>query len=369
MSFEVYIHIPFCVRKCGYCDFLSGPADRETMERYTDALIREIRALEGGQVRSVYIGGGTPTLLEDRELYRILDELHKHFSFTPGAEISIEANPGTLSWEKLSALKAAGANRLSIGLQSADEEELRLLGRIHTYEDFRQSLSTARACGFDNISTDLMFALPGQKLSVWQKTLRTVASLGLEHISAYGLTIEEGTPFAARHYALPGEDEWYGMYEAAHEILSENGYLPYEISNFSLPGRQCRHNEGYWTRVDYLGAGLGAASLWKGRRFTNTRDMARYLEYSSSPDRIREGTEVLSREDEMSETMFLGLRLTRGVEEAAFRMTFGVSMEQVYGEALKTHLELGTLEKKDGYVRLTKKGIPVSNAVMSDFVL
>ncbi len=369
MRFELYVHIPFCVRKCGYCDFLSAPADPETMEKYVDALVREIRAAGGGTVCTAYLGGGTPSLLTEKQIIRILDELHRQFSFTPDAEITMEANPGTLSWKKLCAMKEAGVTRLSIGLQSVWDWELSLLGRIHTFGDFRQSLSTARTCGFDNISADLMFALPGQTLPLWQETLRIAAGLGLEHISAYGLMIEEGTPFASRHLELPDEELWYAMYESAGEVLSGFGFQPYEISNYAREGRQCRHNIGYWTRVDYLGLGLGAASLWKGERFSNTRNLEKYLTWSACPDTIRENREILSVEDEMSETMFLGLRLRRGVEEEAFFRRFGKTTDDVFGEAVRTHTGFGTLERRNGFLRLTPKGIPVSNAVMSSFLL
>lgn len=371
-SMEIYIHIPFCAKKCEYCDFLSGPAGGKEQRAYVQALLKEIRAAEEGQGRSVssiFIGGGTPSLLKEDLLGSILNEIYKKFNLEPGAEISIEVNPGTVSSKKLEAYRRMGINRLSIGLQSTDDRELKTLGRLHNYAQFLETYQAAGNAGFDNINIDLMSALPDQTYEGWVANLRRTAELSPAHISAYSLIIEEGTPFAMRELNLPDEETEYRMYEDTAAILEEYGYEQYEISNYAKKGRRCRHNVGYWTRCDYLGLGLGAASLWGKKRFSNTADMEEYLRNSAFPGRIRLMEPVVSREDEMAEFMFLGLRMTEGVSEAAFRQGFGVEMREIYGEVLKKYTGMELLEEKDGRIFLTRKGIHVSNSVMSDFLL
>lgn len=371
-SMEIYIHIPFCAKKCEYCDFLSGPAGGKEQRAYVQALLKEIRAAEEGQGRSVssiFIGGGTPSLLKEDLLGSILNEIYKKFNLEPGAEISIEVNPGTVSSKKLEAYRRMGINRLSIGLQSTDDRELKTLGRLHNYAQFLETYQAAGNAGFDNINIDLMSALPDQTYEGWVANLRRTAELSPAHISAYSLIIEEGTPFSMRELNLPDEETEYRMYEDTAAILEEYGYEQYEISNYAKKGRRCRHNVGYWTRCDYLGLGLGAASLWGKKRFSNTADMEEYLRNSAFPGRIRLMEPVLSREDEMAEFMFLGLRMTEGVSEAAFRQGFGVEMREIYGEVLKKYTGMELLEEKDGRIFLTRKGIHVSNSVMSDFLL
>ena len=371
-SMEIYIHIPFCAKKCEYCDFLSGPAGGKEQRAYVQALLKEIRAAEEGQGRSVssiFIGGGTPSLLKEDLLGSILNEIYKKFNLEPEAEISIEVNPGTVSLKKLEAYRRMGINRLSIGLQSTDDRELKTLGRLHNYAQFLETYQAAGNAGFDNINIDLMSALPDQTYEGWVTNLRRTAELSPAHISAYSLIIEEGTPFALRELNLPDEETEYRMYEDTAAILKEYGYEQYEISNYAKKGKRCRHNVGYWTRCDYLGFGLGAASLWGNKRFSNTADMEEYLKNSAFPERIRLMEPVLSREDEMAEFMFLGLRMTEGVSEAAFRQEFGVEMREIYGEVLKKYTDMKLLEEKDGRIFLTRKGIHVSNSVMSDFLL
>ena len=371
-SMEIYIHIPFCAKKCEYCDFLSGPAGGKEQRAYVQALLKEIRAAEEGQGRSVssiFIGGGTPSLLKEDLLGSILNEIYKKFNLEPEAEISIEVNPGTVSLKKLEAYRRMGINRLSIGLQSTDDRELKTLGRLHNYAQFLETYQAAGNAGFDNINIDLMSALPDQTYEGWVTNLRRTAELSPAHISAYSLIIEEGTPFALRELNLPDEETEYRMYEDTAAILKEYGYEQYEISNYAKKGKRCRHNVGYWTRCDYLGFGLGAASLWGNKRFSNTADMEEYLKNSAFPERIRLMEPVLSREDEMAEFMFLGLRMTEGVSEAAFRQEFGVEMREIYGEVLKKYTDIELLEEKDGRIFLTRKGIHVSNSVMSDFLL
>lgn len=371
-SMEIYIHIPFCAKKCEYCDFLSGPAGGKEQRAYVQALLKEIRAAEEGQGRSVssiFIGGGTPSLLKEDLLGSILNEIYEKFNLEPEAEISIEVNPGTVSLKKLEAYRRMGINRLSIGLQSTDDRELKTLGRLHNYAQFLETYQAAGNAGFDNINIDLMSALPDQTYEGWVTNLRRTAELSPAHISAYSLIIEEGTPFALRELNLPDEETEYRMYEDTAAILKEYGYEQYEISNYAKKGKRCRHNVGYWTRCDYLGFGLGAASLWGNKRFSNTADMEEYLKNSAFPERIRLMEPILSREDEMAEFMFLGLRMTEGVSEAAFRQEFGVEMREIYGEVLKKYTDMELLEEKDGRIFLTRKGIHVSNSVMSDFLL
>ena len=369
---EIYIHIPFCIRKCDYCDFLSGTSGPEEQADYVQALLREIQAVEEGEGRSVssiFIGGGTPSVLDERLLGDILREIRNRFKMEEDAEITIEVNPGTANIGKLQAYREMGINRLSIGLQSPEDRELKILGRIHNYGQFLETYQEARTVGFDNINIDLMSAIPDQTYEGWVKNLRTVAELEPEHISAYSLIVEEGTPFAARKLNLPDEDTEYNMYEATAQILKEYGFEQYQISNYARKGRKCRHNVGYWTRQDYLGFGLGASSLYGKERFANTADMKKYLENSKNPEKIREKEPSLTREDEMAEFMFLGLRMTKGISKADFQRCFGCTIESVYGEVLKKYESMELLLEKDGRILLSREGIHVSNSIMAEFLL
>ena len=393
-EYEIYIHIPFCVRKCAYCDFLSGPATEEIQQQYAAALQREIETAEDGgdEVISVFIGGGTPSILDASLTDKIMTSLYKKHRVSPEAEITIEANPGTLHLEKLKEYRRMGINRLSLGLQSPEDGELRMLGRIHSFRDFLESYEMARKAGFDNINVDLMMALPGQTRAGWRRNLETAAGLAPEHVSAYSLIIEEGTPFAGMHLELPDEETEYAMYEDTAEILERFGYWQYEISNYARPGRECIHNIGYWIRRDYIGYGLGAASLRDNERWSNTRDMERYLgafkEHSGGIDRtessvsygaekqdaggcrpeIRENREILSVKDAMAEQMFLGLRMTQGVSRSLFYHNFRITPEEVYGPVLRKYTDLGFLETTEDYIRLSRSGIHVSNVIMSEFL-
>ena len=369
---ELYLHIPFCIKKCDYCDFLSGPSTRAGQEAYIYALLREIKAvsaLENRPVDTVFIGGGTPSVPECDVMEKLLQGMPESFCFQKDAEITIEANPGTLTPKKLELYRKYGINRISIGLQSPKDEELKVLGRIHNYEQFQESYQMARAAGFSNINTDLMFAIPGQSYEGWMENLRIVAELGPEHISAYSLIIEEGTPFSKRELDLPDEDTEYRMYEDTAKVLEEYGYHQYEISNYARGGQECRHNEGYWQRKDYIGLGLGAASLIGNERFTNTADMQEYLEKSGNPEQIRNNREILTREDEMAEFMFLGLRMTEGVSKAEFQEYFGIAIEKIYGKVLEKYKHQGLLVEKEDRIFLSRAGIHVSNVVMADFLL
>ena len=369
---ELYVHIPFCVRKCQYCDFLSGPSDEETKDRYIEALLKEIRAAEHTEdyeIVSVFIGGGTPSALKAEAIASIMRTLQEQFFFCEDAEVTIEANPGTVDLEKLTIYRNVGINRLSLGLQSTDAEELKLLGRIHSYEEFLKSYEWAREAGFSNINIDLMFAIPGQTGEAWRQHLYQVAELNPEHISAYSLIIEEGTPFAEQNLDLPDEDTEYQMYEDTAEILGTYGYQQYEISNYAKPGYMCRHNAGYWQRREYLGFGLGASSLYGGMRFSNTHQMQEYLKESRNPDQIRQDVTVLSRNERIEEFMFLGLRMTEGISEKKFEENFDVRLMDVYGDILQKYEETGFMEHIETKWRLTRKGIHVSNHILADFLL
>ena len=369
---EIYIHIPFCVKKCDYCDFLSGPYGVKEQQAYVQALLEEIEAVTEGlgrSVSSVFIGGGTPSVLNEVFIGEILNKIKEKFQVCEDVEITTEVNPGTAEKKKLESYRKYGINRLSIGLQSPKEKELKMLGRIHTFEQFLETYKGAREAGFENINIDLMSAIPGQTYEGWCENLRTVAHLNPEHISAYSLIIEEGTPFAERKLDLPDEDTEYNMYDATAEILQEYGYEQYEISNYSKRGKACKHNVGYWTRVDYLGVGLGAASLYGRKRFSNTGDMKEYLGNSAYPEKIRMYEPILCREDEMAEFMFLGLRMTKGISVNEFAHRFGQPIEEVYGKVLEKYKKMNLLEEKEGRIFLSREGIHVSNCIMSEFLL
>ena len=378
---ELYLHIPFCVKKCNYCDFLSAPAGEETRAAYVDALLEEIRGFdepEDYEVVTVFFGGGTPSILPGQAIFRIMEALREKFSFRKEAEITLEANPGTVDKEKLSFYKKAGINRLSFGLQSADAEELKKLGRIHTWAKFLESFQLAREAGFSNINVDLMSALPGQTKESWEKTLRQVLALQPEHISAYSLIIEEGTPFyqlyekdVERRDAgeepelIPSEEEERAMYEATGRILKEQGYLHYEISNYAKPGCECRHNLGYWQRRDYLGFGLGASTLLNPVRYKNTEDLEAYL----GGDFSKKEFFVLTKDNQIEETMFLGLRVLEGVSKEQFREQFSCELRVVYRKELEKLEKEGLLEEEGDFVRLTSRGIDLSNPVLAEFLL
>ena len=372
MRMELYLHIPFCVKKCDYCDFLSFRKNPGEQNAYCESLLKEIRHTilpEDAVISSIFIGGGTPSLIDDEWIVCFMDTIKGRFAVEKDAEISLEANPGTLTEEKLKSYRRAGINRLSIGLQSANDKELAMLGRIHTYEEFLENYHLARKNGFDNINIDLMTALPGQNMTSLMQTLKKVVMLQPEHISAYSLMIEPGTPFYERSLALPDEDEERRMYEGTAAYLKEWDYHQYEISNFARPGKECRHNIGYWKRTPYLGLGLGASSLINEQRFSNTTDMNEYLKHCCQPDAIRKNREILTRENQMEEFMFLGLRMTEGISELEFQEKFEVCVDAVYGSVIDKYRRLGLLERKNGRLYLTGEGVSVSNVVMSEFLL
>lgn len=379
---ELYIHIPFCVKKCFYCDFLSFPSETAVRERYVGQLVQEIAAMGGRypsfEVTSVFLGGGTPSILLAEQTERILQAVRESFCLCGDAEITTEANPGTLDAEKLTRYREAGINRLSLGLQSADDGELERLGRIHTYGDFLTSFELARKSGFTNINIDLMSALPGQTLESYRRTLELAVSLRPEHLSAYSLIIEEGTPFydwyERDRLSLPDEDVEREMYHFTKAFLQEQGYDRYEISNYAKKGYECRHNIGYWDGTSYLGLGLGASSYLEGERFFNKKEIERYLGYQRTDFLKRshhQEIQKLTAEERMEEFMFLGLRMRKGVSAGEFEKRFGVPIREIYGPVLERFEREGLLETdgESGSVRLTDYGIDVSNRVLCEFLL
>lgn len=446
----IYIHIPFCVHKCIYCDFLSSPADVHTRKQYVRALINEIYLTREGKcankliknvlqgdntsyedmeepavngltsdyalydtvcmadyektimqedisgcvddiksenghiVTSIFIGGGTPSAIDAEDISDILDAVRKNYNVSDKAEITIECNPGTMDKKKAVIYRKAGINRISFGLQSTDNNELRMLGRIHTYEQFMESYKIAREAGFDNINIDLMSALPGQTMESFKAVLEKALSLGAEHISVYSLIVEEGTRLSDNIDSfppIPSDDEDRQMYYMTKEMLSSYGYEQYEISNYAQKGYECKHNLKYWERCDYLGFGIGAASLYGGRRYTNISDICRYMDvlaeitnaldksYVNELLQIRTDMEELSKEDEMSEYMFLGLRKTKGIDITDFKEEFGTDIKDIFGEAIEDNIARGLLIHDGNCLYLSKRGIDISNTVMSDFIL
>lgn len=390
---SIYIHIPFCVRKCLYCDFLSFPmsagrfgnvlsdsADAR-MSSYVNYLQKEIigaaSRYQEYRVLSIFFGGGTPSLLPVGEVRRIMETIRKYYRVAEDVEITIEMNPETVTEEKLQEYITCGINRLSIGLQSADDDELMRIGRIHDYSTFEKTYQLARKVGFHNINIDLMAALPEQSADSYEETLKKVTSLAPEHISAYSLTLEEGTPlYEVRNmYRFPTEDEDREMYALTGKYLGSCGYHRYEISNYSLDGCECRHNKVYWQRGNYVGFGLGASSMVNNVRWSNPADMESYGAYVEpfAQDVNQDGGHVINRHlltvrEQMEEYMFLGLRMMCGVSMREFTDVFGTPMETVYGDTIDILCAQGLLAREGDSIRLTARGIDVSNYAMAQFL-
>lgn len=382
-NLSLYVHIPFCTAKCHYCDFLSGPKYMQEKEEYIEALRKEIgnRAQELSReekiVDTIFFGGGTPSVLESEEIKKIMKVIKERFHVLQEAEISLEMNPDSVTKEKLKVYKKIGINRLSIGLQSANNEELKVLGRIHTWEGFLKSWNLIKDEGFTNVNIDLMSGLPGQSLKSYEETLKKVLALDPQHISSYSLIVEEGTKFEqwygegkAQEHRLPSEETDRRMYELTKKMLKEKGYERYEISNYSLPGYECKHNEGYWTGKSYLGFGLGASSYFRGQRFQNENDMEKYLTLMEKGEDSTLDRYTLSQKEQREEFMFLGLRRMKGVREEEFYERFQISMKEVYGEKLQSLEEKALLKynNKEGSWSLTEFGIDVSNQVFVEFL-
>lgn len=381
----IYVHFPFCVRKCNYCDFLSGPASLRTMEAYTKGVVEEIRmtAEEYGklQVTSVFLGGGTPSIVPSECIAEVMEALYQYFQVAEDAEITIECNPGTVTEEKLAAYKKVGINRISFGLQSANEEELKLLGRIHSFDTFLESYGMARDAGFANINIDLMSALPGQTLKGWQNTLEQVVELEPEHISAYSLIVEPGTFFyeqyGEREDLLPDEDTDRAMYAWTKDFLEQHGYHRYEISNYAKAGYESRHNNYYWTGVDYIGFGVGAASCYQEVRSENVREVQYYIQMleltGTELKDLKASIHPLTIREQQEEFCFLGLRRMEGISVKTFERRFGVSFVSVYGDVTQRLVSMGLLHRQEHpeqglFYGLTERGIDISNTVLAEFL-
>ncbi len=370
-SVGIYLHIPFCLSKCHYCDFCSvSRAEAERIEAYTLQLCKEIKDFQGlcGKklpiADTVYFGGGTPTLLSADQFDRILQTVDETFGFESGAEITAECNPKTADLQKLSAMRGLGINRLSIGMQSTHDNELRALGRIHSFEAFKKTYFEAREAGFDNVSADLMYGIPEQTMESFVKSMETLASLSPEHISSYCLTIEEGTNFARRRdsLALPDEDTVGDMYEEMSILLPSFGYKKYEISNFAKPGCESRHNLKYWQLQDYIGFGPAAHSCFENTRWGHSRNIDGYLAGKDIYDEV----EQQSQRAKMNEYVMLGLRLADGISVSAFRERFGSGLYEVF-PALKKQ-PVGLLVAGEDACRFTDEGMLVSNYLLSEIL-
>ncbi|SEG13171.1 oxygen-independent coproporphyrinogen-3 oxidase [Eubacterium ruminantium] len=394
-NLSLYIHIPFCLKKCIYCDFLSfANCSYAQQLQYIDALQQEIKLYKAFAdryvVKTIFIGGGTPSLLDEVFIGNILSVIRNVFEVDRFPEITIEANPGTVKYTNLLAYQSYGINRISIGLQSTNDETLKMLGRIHNMDQFVATFNSARRAGFKNINIDIMSGLPGQTEHTYIETLMKVMEFAPEHISAYSLQVEEGTPLYDDEELvgmIPDEDADRRMYAMTKKVLAANGYERYEFSNYAKAGYECRHNITYWTGGEYIGFGIGAASYFKGERFNNTKDIDKYIavmqeaqpEIASSPDKfhvyeevtgqIRENVETIYIDSRIEEFMFLGLRMTRGISRKEFRDRFNKDVYEVYGPVLNKYVDEGFMIVDDESVRLNDRGIDVSNIILSDFIL
>lgn len=392
---SLYIHIPFCAVKCKYCDFLSFDGESYgTMLRYVDSLCQEIKLYapiaDDYIVRSVFIGGGTPSLLDESLIVNIMAFIRKTFTLDKDAEVTIEANPGTLRHQKLNGYKTAGVNRISIGLQSADDEMLKKMGRLHNYDQFVASYNAARRAGFNNINIDIMSGLPGQTIHTFVDTLSKVIDYQPEHISVYSLSIEPGTPFANDPEileSLPPDMIDRRMYEITKKLLAAHGYDRYEISNYAKSGYECKHNMVYWTGGDYIGFGIGASSYFQGKRFNNMTDIFNYIDimedtaekfvsydnmeklYNETTSKIRQNVTPVYIDSRMEEFMFLGLRMMCGVSRSEFEERFNKDIYEVYGTVLNNYIGQGFMAAVGDRIILTDAGIDVSNVILADFIL
>ncbi|GFN22527.1 radical SAM family heme chaperone HemW [Thermanaeromonas sp. C210] len=374
---NLYIHLPFCLRKCNYCDFISFPAvPLPVTVRYLTALGREMEMVASvfrpGKAATVYFGGGTPTYLAADDLVGLMARVAAIFSIEELAEITVEANPGTLTPAKLQALRAAGVNRLSLGAQAFKDELLKTMGRVHGVREIYESFTWARQAGFANISLDLIYGLPGQDLDDWEETLERALELEPEHLSVYGLELAPDTPWG-RSYSqgrllLPDEHDVVAMYWTAREKIQEAGYEHYEISNFARPGFQCRHNLTYWENRPYLGVGAGASSYWGDRRWQNLTSLEAYCRAVEEGQLPAGEEEVLTPHRQRGDTLFLGLRLLRGVSLKEYRERFGEDLLEAYGRELECLSALGLVTVEAGFLRLTEKGLPLANEVFVAFV-
>ncbi|TGY45433.1 radical SAM family heme chaperone HemW [Clostridium perfringens] len=373
---SLYIHIPFCVQKCLYCDFPSFARKDHLRKAYIEALNKEIISLREKhnnlEINTIFIGGGTPSVLEADELECLLKEVAK-LNMAKDIEYSMECNPGNLTEEKLEVMKKYGVNRISMGLQAKQDNLLKGLGRIHNYKTFKENFLLAKKVGFNNINVDLMFGLPNQRLNEWEENLREIISLEPAHISAYSLIIEEGTAFYNLYendkLKLPTEEEERKMYHLAKKILEENGFNQYEISNYAKEGKECRHNLAYWNMDNWIGVGSAAASYINGKRIKNKSSVEEYINSINEKGEAVEEIINNSKNDNMEEFMFMGLRKINGIDENEFKKRFSMNINDVYGEILNKYIDEGLLIRESGRIFLSEKGIEISNIIMADFLL
>ncbi|MDY4079410.1 MAG: radical SAM family heme chaperone HemW [Clostridium sp.] len=369
----LYVHIPFCKQKCLYCDFPSYSHKEELMDEYVKALSKEIlEKTKKYKIESLFIGGGTPSYLSNENLKFLLDTINK-LDFVENAEKTMECNPGTVNKEKLEIIFNKGINRISFGLQSTNNEILKKIGRIHTYEEFKENYILARKIGFQNINIDMMFGLPNQSLNIWLESLKEVVELNPDHISSYSLIIEEGTPFYSLYnkdlLELPSEEEEREMYEKGRDFLEFKGYNQYEISNYAKNNNECFHNKIYWECKEYIGVGVSSSSYIDGKRIKNIDNIKEYIKNINENNSIIDEEFENTEKDKIEEFMFMGLRMIKGIEEKEFENRFGKKVDELYKEIIEKHIKNGLLIRKDGRIFLSKKGIELSNVVMSDMIL
>lgn len=376
----IYIHIPFCRAKCGYCDFYSVPlTNTDWLEQYTRGLAAEIEQrasfYDGRSIRTIYLGGGTPSLLTPTQIERILNKLDKLFPLDSNLEVTMEANPITIDQHYLHDCHQAGINRLSLGIQSFSDRELRLLGRLHLARDSEEAILAARAAGFSNINLDLIYGIPGQTTDDWIFNLDRAVQADPQHLSLYLLQLEPHTPMGRRvdqgQLSMLEDEQEYQLYQISRELLAQNGYQQYEISNFARPGRECQHNLLYWQSCEYLGLGAGAVSFIDRSRHQNTVHLDRYLVASADYPRGFWQGDILEEMDERQrwvDAVILGLRTTQGINLADFQSRFGVDLRQEYGELINELLAGGFINIKDGYLHLTPSAYFISNQVLYRFI-
>lgn len=373
---SLYIHIPFCLSKCFYCSFSSFPQMGEHHGRYVQSLLTQIRTSypekHKKELETLFIGGGTPTVLRTGKLVEIIETCREVYGFSDDAEISIEANPGTIDRAKLSALQDAGVNRLSVGVQSFNDKDLQVLGRAHRSDKSTQAVYDAREAGFNNISLDLMYGLPGQSVESWKENLEQAVALHPQHLSLYQLTIEEDTDFYNRYLndslGLPDDEEIIAMEQATREYLGAHGIEQYEISNYARAGYECRHNIGYWHNEEFVGCGAGAAGFCNGKRYKVIIDPLLYCSAVESGEDVIEESEVLSMEASFRETVVMGLRLIKGIDKRRLSDRYHLTLDDQYGSELTDLVRKGLLEESEDYLRLTVQGRRFANQVMAELV-
>lgn len=370
---SLYIHIPFCKQKCFYCDFPSYARKDELIKDYIFALCKEIEEkCKEYKIRSLFVGGGTPTYLNEEELEKLMDTI-KGLDFIANAEKSIECNPGTVNEKKLTIMKNGGINRLSFGLQTTNDKLLKSIGRIHNFEEFKRNYYLARKIGFKNINIDMMFGLPKQTVKDWIASLEEIVKLNPEHISAYGLIIEEGTAFYKLYeedkLLLPLEEAERTMYNEGRKFLIESGYHQYEISNYAKEGKECFHNKVYWRCEDYIGVGSSASSFVENKRTKNLNNLEEYIKEINKNEKTFEEEHENTIEDNMEEFMFMGLRMIEGIDEVEFENRFGIGIDDLYKAVIDKNIKKGLLIRKGGKIYLSQVGIELSNVVMSDMIL